>query len=210
MIVRVKSLGRWVRARLHADAEERDRRSGDVLHSWGQVAIVASLIAGAVWLNNVSDHVTHVGQKQGVQTGHISDAQQSLDRQQTAIKAEAVKLGQQRQSLINGCQRLNQLRAEDNTSHLGLYTLFVGVIALSQSGTQQVPASQRSAYNSYLDSLRASAAAQSWTPMTNCEQTIAAQGADYQLPNPISFTARKPPKSALELPKGGVGRARTR
>lgn len=167
---------------------ERDMRLSDRVHSWGIYVCIACIIAMSIWVNSISDHVSNVGTAQATEQG--------------ALNREAAKLASDRTSLIEGCQRLNQLRASDNVAHLGNFILFESVIGLSKLPPQQPEtAQQRSVGKAFLVKLERAAKAQSWTPMSDCQQTIQQQGANYQLPPPVSFETHLPPSSALALPK---------
>lgn len=186
------------------DGEETvERRASDTRPSLGMTAVIVCIVLMSVWVHSISGGVDKANR-------HIDVANRHIAAEQADIDAERAKLGTQQQSLVEGCQRLNQVRQSDNTAHLGTYTLFQFVLGAQGSPAEQqaeaaqhLTPAQKALVAEEITHIKSTTAAQSWTPLTNCKQTVAQHGVNYKLPPPISFTTKLPPSSALVVPKAG-------
>lgn len=100
-------------------------------------------------------------------------------------------------SLLEGCQRLNILRAEDNRSHYADFIVDSFVAARFLKPTKTETAAQKKITATFSGKLKTAVQDKTWTPITNCAQAVNEHGAKYQAPEPIPFAIRLAPPSAL-------------
>lgn len=177
------------------DSEERspEERSNDRLHWVAQVFTIVCIVACAIWIHFISNTANGASAR----AARVQASQAIVAQEQAA---EARKLNNQQSALIQACNRLNQVRKSDNTAHEGSFILFKTVIALSALSPPPPPAERHSSHV-FLTQLRNAEKAQSWTPIQNCKQVIAQQGANFKIPEPIAFVDELPPASALAKPR---------
>lgn len=115
------------------------------------------------------------------------------------------------QNIIYGsCVRLNIALAEENISHSADYHVFTILYTLERGveKSQHFTKHELKIENAFLSPLNVSLHEKTWTPLINCN---AVSSARYHIPQPIKFTTRMPPKSALQVPPsppsnpGGIG-----
>ena len=103
--------------------------------------------------------------------------------------------------IVEGCQRLNILRAEDNRSHYADYRVFSLVYRETLVARSLYRTPQEKAYFlAFTREMRGAIADKTWTPLTDCTQAVNAHGAAYPPPNPIPFNTRLPSADALGQP----------
>lgn len=110
---------------------------------------------------------------------------------------ESASQSAQELSLLEGCQRLNILRAEDNRSHYADFIVDSFVAARFLKPTKTETAGQKKITAEFAAKLTQAVQDKTWTPITNCAQAVNEHGAKYQAPNPIPFMTRLAPPSAL-------------
>ena len=121
-----------------------------------------------------------------------------LSKQQSHV---AQIVAAQHTQIVEGCQRLNILRAEDNRSHFADYRVFSLVYRETLVARALYRTPQEKAYFvAFTREMRGAIADKTWTPLTDCTQAVNAHGGAYKPPNPIPFEVRMPPASALGNP----------
>lgn len=93
---------------------------------------------------------------------------------------------------IQGCRRIVTLNAAMNASSYADFLLLRAVIMQTERLHHRMLNSQ--------NALVRAERAQLWVPLTDCYTTVPREGSHYQLPHPIRFVTRLPPRSALTVP----------
>lgn len=130
-------------------------------------------------------------------TGLIIKA--GIDRTQHRLDVAARKLfnGQ-----VAACVRADIQAAKDNRSQAADWKfdrIFVALVKANPPAHRT--ARQRAQSRRFITPLEAVIAAKAWVPLIDdCTRTVQRHGANFVLPQPVSFNRRQPPKSALTLP----------
>lgn len=93
------------------------------------------------------------------------------------------------------CRRLNVTRSTDNQAHLQNYQLYQFLIKATKHETRAQRAKETRATKHAINRLRNGQTAATWTPLIDC--TAPGEALKSLSLNPIPFTHRLPPKSAL-------------
>lgn len=124
---------------------------------------------------------------------------------QTAI---SVTQTQQGHIIKSACVRLNIELADENRSHYEDYDFFTLVYKENQDAAPanaailkklgvKLPANLNKDQALALDRLKHDINGKTWTPLLDCNSVTSAR---FHVPQPIAFTHRLPPKSALQVP----------
>lgn len=167
-----------------AQADRMRHVATGALACWAFIATVA-VVAGIVQARD-----THVA---------VQKSDKALRKAQTTLASLGVTQARQHEALVEGCERLNVLRATSNGTSEAQYLidkLFVAGIRAQPPRDQT--AQQRRLTREFLAIERQALRSVSWTPLTNCVLAIATKGPAYKVPLPIPFAVEKPPPSATD------------
>lgn len=128
--------------------------------------------------------------------------------QQDALNAQRSQLGDQREAIVEACNRLQILRVQDNVSHFADYKVFrvVYVESRAQERSLGLSGPRRKLEDAFLAQLDEAIHAKQWVPLTDCNRAVALHGAKYRPPAPVAFIDRRgrehlPPADQLVVPE---------
>lgn len=172
----------------------RQRRRGDT-------AILVALVVGLAL-------ILFADVKIWLQGDTLSRQEREIARQERRLERDQTEFGTQRQQTLEGCERLQILRVNDNRSHQADYHVFrfnyEQSVALIKAHPELVPQAFRKFYAQQLAELRAAYRAKTWVPLTDCRQAVNRHGVHYRSPAPVPFYVRPPPQSALVVPRAAL------
>ena len=131
------------------------------------------------------------------QSAHaLATSQRAIAHANTALVTVQMQQLQQHQQLVQGCERLNILRATANASSQASYdidSLFFAAVRANHPKTRK----QRRLTRKFLRIEATALRTMAWTPLTDCVNAVNTQGSAYKPPLPIPFAKQRPPASAL-------------
>lgn len=161
---------------------------------WGTLGVLMILSAVGVAARNTSVLDSTQRDQRATQRDQAAQGRQ--------LAALAKRLGDEHTQLIEGCNRLQIQRVDENISHFSDFNVYRSVLveSIASEKRMHLTAEQIRDSDVLLDPIRAAIAAKTWVPVTNCTQAVNAGGVHYAIPLPIKFTSRLPRCVDLTLP----------
>lgn len=154
-------------------------------------AIVATLASVALYIQSGKD--TSALNKA---SRAVEKADAAVEKANRALATSRAIEAKQHSQLIQGCERLNVQRATANNAYAGSFSVFSFVYRFTQPTKAETPR-QRQITARFIGKLHQAVVSEQWTPLTDCRVAISNQGYTYKAPQPVSFSKRLPPASAM-------------
>lgn len=158
-------------------------------------AVIATVAGVALYVQE--SHSTDALTKANSATAKANSATAKASR---ALAAVVVQQRRQHEQLIQNCIRGNITRVNDNVSHRADYVYDFFVVSRFLTPTKTETARQKRITNQFAGQLKKQLHAKQWTPLTDCQGSVAREGSTYRIASPVAFSKRFPPSSALSIP----------
>lgn len=162
-------------------------------------AIIAT-VAGVALLIQTSHNTSALHRAEHA----VAKSNAAVAKSNAAVRTSLTAIALQHKLLLQGCIRSNLTRASDNASHQSDYSIDSFVLARFLIPNPSETPEQKRITSAFKARLLLAVTLKRWTPLTDCVVAIGKFGSAYKAPQPVPFSKKQPPASALSLQNAGL------